>query len=51
MPMGGGYLLAPGGNDGRVRIGPPLLQPCAWAAFATMVAVVAAALWRPRRGV
>ncbi len=51
MPMGGGYLLAPGGNDGLVRIGLPLLQPCAWAAFATMVAVVAAALWRPRRGV
>ena len=47
--MGWGSLLTPGGNDGLVLIGLPLLWPYAWAAFATMVAVIAATLWRPRR--
>ena len=46
--MGWGSLLTPGGNDGLVLIGLPLLWPYAWAAFAAMVAAIAAALWRPR---
>ena len=46
--MGWGSLLTPGGNDGLVLIGLPLLWPYAWAAFAAMVTVIAAALWRPR---
>jgi toxin CptA len=55
--MGWGTLLVPGGNDGLVLVGMPLLWPYAWLAFATMCATVAAAqlasraiaAWRLRR--
>ena len=45
--MGWGSLLIPGSNDGLILVGMPLLRPYAWAAFATMCLVIAAAqLWR-----
>jgi hypothetical protein len=44
MIMGWGSQLIPGSNDGLVLLGMPLLWPYAWAAFATMCAVVAAVL-------
>ncbi len=48
--MGWGSLLIPGGNDGLILVGMPLLWPYAWAAFATMCAVIAAAQgWQLRR--
>jgi hypothetical protein len=34
--MGWGSLLIPGGNDGLILVGMPLLWPYAWVAFATM---------------
>lgn len=46
--MGWGSLLIPGSNDGLILLGMPLLWPYAWAAFAAMCAVVAAALAGPR---
>lgn len=46
--MGWGSLLIPGSNDGLVLLGMPLLWPYAWAAFATMCVVVAAALGASR---
>lgn len=42
--MGWGGALIPGGNDGLVLLGMPMLWPYAWVAFGTMVAVIAAAL-------
>ncbi|MBI3346594.1 MAG: YeeE/YedE family protein [Burkholderiales bacterium] len=42
--MGWGSLLIPGGNDGLILLGLPLLWPYAWVAFATMCAVIALAL-------
>lgn len=36
MLMGWGSLLIPGGNDGLILVGMPLLWPYAWVAFATM---------------
>lgn len=36
MLMGWGSLLIPGGNDGLILVGMPLLWPYAWAAFAAM---------------
>ena len=42
--MGWGSLLIPGGNDGLILMGMPLLWPYAWVAFATMCATVALAL-------
>lgn len=39
--MGMGSALIPGGNDGLVLMGLPLLWPYAWVAFATMCAVIA----------
>jgi toxin CptA len=36
MLMGWGSLLIPGGNDGLILVGMPLLWPYAWLAFATM---------------
>lgn len=42
--MGWGSLLIPGGNDGLILVGMPLLWPYAWLAFATMCATIAAAL-------
>ncbi len=48
--MGWGSLLIPGGNDGLILVGMPLLWPYAWVAFATMCAVIAAAQgWQLRR--
>ena len=41
--MGWGSLLIPGGNDGLILLGLPLLWPYAWVAFATMCAVIALA--------
>lgn len=43
--MGWGSLLIPGGNDGLILVGMPLLWPYAWAAFATMCASIGAAQW------
>ncbi len=42
--MGLGSLLAPGGNDGLVLVGIPLLHPHAWAAIAAMIATIALGL-------
>jgi toxin CptA len=39
--MGLGSLLIPGGNDGLILTGMPLLWPHAWLAFATMFATIA----------
>lgn len=36
MLMGWGSLLIPGGNDGLILVGMPLLWPYAWVAFAAM---------------
>jgi toxin CptA len=47
--MGWGSLLIPGGNDGLILVGMPLLQPYAWIAFATMCVAIAAAHWMERR--
>lgn len=41
--MGIGSLLIPGGNDGLLLLGMPLLWPHAWLAFATMVVTIG--LW------
>jgi hypothetical protein len=51
--MGWGSLLIPGGNDGLVLVGMPLLRPYAWAAFATMCITIGSAqsvqLWLAKR--
>ena len=39
--MGWGSLLIPGGNDGLILVGMPLLWPYAWVAFATMCVSIA----------
>ena len=49
--MGWGTLLIPGGNDGLILVGMPLLWPYAWLAFANMcisiaVAQMAQATWQ-----
>ncbi len=49
MPMGWGSLLIPGGNDGLILVGMPLLWPYAWIAFATMCVTIACALSLQRR--
>lgn len=41
--MGWGSLLIPGGNDGLILVGMPLLWPYAWAAFATMCLTIGGA--------
>ena len=46
--MGVGGALVPGGNDGLVLVGLPFLMPYALVALATMVAVIALALWSQR---
>lgn len=51
--MGWGSLLIPGGNDGLILVGMPLLWPYAWLAFATMCVAIASAqllqrAWRAR---
>ena len=43
--MGWGSLLIPGGNDGLILVGMPLLWPYAWVAFATMCLTIASALY------
>ena len=47
--MGWGSLLIPGGNDGLILLGMPLLWPYAWASIATMCAAIAGAMWVQRR--
>ena len=42
--MGWGSLLIPGGNDGLILLGMPLLWPYAWVAFLTMCATIGLAL-------
>ena len=42
--MGWGSLLIPGGNDGLILLGMPLLWPYAWVAFLTMCATIGIAL-------
>lgn len=42
--MGAGGALVPGGNDGLILVGMPLLWPYAWLAFASMCATVYIAL-------
>jgi hypothetical protein len=42
--MGCGGLLIPGGNDGLVLLGMPLLLPYAWVAFGTMCLTIATGL-------
>lgn len=42
--MGWGSALIPGGNDGLVLLGMPMLWPYAWASFAVMLAVIALSL-------
>jgi toxin CptA len=44
MLMGWGTLLIPGGNDGLILVGMPLLWPYAWVAFLTMCITIGAAL-------
>lgn len=39
--MGTGSLLIPGGNDGLILVGMPLLSPYAWVAFVTMFVTIA----------
>jgi uncharacterized membrane protein YedE/YeeE len=41
--MGWGSLLIPGGNDGLILVGLPLLWPYAWLAFLTMCVTIAGA--------
>lgn len=49
--MGWGSLLIPGGNDGLILVGMPLLWPYAWLAFGTMCVTIAAALRLQRAAV
>jgi toxin CptA len=41
--MGWGSLLIPGGNDGLLLVGMPLLYPYAWVAFVAMCASIGTA--------
>jgi toxin CptA len=47
--MGLGSLLIPGGNDGLLLVGLPLIQPHAWAAIASMAFIITAGLMVQRR--
>jgi len=47
--MGWGSLLIPGGNDGLILVGMPLLWPYAWVAFATMCLTIGCAQWAQGR--
>lgn len=47
--MGMGSLLIPGGNDGLILLGMPMLWPYAWLAFATMCVTIAGLMRWPRR--
>jgi toxin CptA len=42
--MGWGSLPVPGGNDGLILVGMPLLWPYAWVAFLTMCIVIGTAM-------
>jgi toxin CptA len=42
--MGWGSLLIPGGNDGLILVGMPLLRPYAWVAFLSMCTSIGMAL-------
>lgn len=42
--MGLGSLMIPGGNDGLILVGIPLLHPYAWVALATMFATIAVSM-------
>ena len=42
--MGWGSLLIPGGNDGLILVGIPLLWPYAWVAFLAMCVAIGLAL-------
>ncbi|MEP7276209.1 MAG: YeeE/YedE thiosulfate transporter family protein, partial [Betaproteobacteria bacterium] len=46
--MGWGSLLIPGGNDGLILVGMPLLFPYAWVAMASMALAIAAAMLATR---
>jgi toxin CptA len=50
--MGWGSLMIPGGNDGLILVGMPLLWPYAWVAFLLMCIAIAVALLltQPRPG-
>ncbi len=48
--MGWGSLLIPGGNDGLILVGMPLLFPYAWIAMASMALAIAAAMIATRAG-
>ena len=43
--MGWGSAFIPGGNDGLILVGMPLLWPYAWVAFVTMCVSIAGAIW------
>jgi toxin CptA len=43
--MGWGSLMIPGGNDGLILVGMPLIWPYAWVAFLTMCVTIGAAQW------
>jgi hypothetical protein len=47
--MGMGSLLIPGGNDGLILVGMPMLWPYAWLAFATMCVTIASLMLLARR--
>ena len=49
VSMGWGSLLIPGGNDGLILVGMPLLWPYAWVAFGTMCVTIASAQLLRRR--
>lgn len=49
MLMGWGSLLIPGGNDGLILTGMPLLQPHAWVGIGAMCGAIAIALIVERR--
>jgi toxin CptA len=44
LVMGGGSLWIPGGNDGLILVGMPLLWPYAWVAFLTMCISIGVAM-------
>jgi len=46
--MGWGSLWIPGGNDGLILVGMPLLWPYAWAAFLSMCAAIGTAMLAQR---
>lgn len=49
MLMGWGSLLLPGGNDGLILVGMPLLHPYAWLGIAAMCTMIALAMRVERR--